>query len=241
MTEPIEAAQNALANMKLLYGDQHIFREVDPQAFRHVKHQYYAKTQTAFEQLGFQKLCDLEDVTVNQTLALKTYIRALLSGNRTVAVGLYHMPSSLWQKLMKVLGWFPKQSFFIDLETELADGAFLVTTTAKSSLVFEQDSRLMQQACDSDVSAQVLLQSHQRRLEEYCSKHQTSPLQIQTVEDLINTQHRLQYLKNNHREKVGYLTTTEVERIADGRFTQAVTDINSALEEIKATQKDQAN
>lgn len=238
MAKPTEVAQEALDSTKLAYSDRHIFRVVDPQAFRHVNHQYYAKAQTEFEQLGFQKLCDLEDVTFNKTSNFKTYICTLLSGDRSISAGLYHLPSSLWQKVLKIVGWSPKHSFFIDLETECADGTFLLTTTAKLAVVFQQDPRLIQQVCAPDASAQVLLQIHQQRVEAYCASHQTNPLKIEKIIDLLDFQHRLQELKNSYRKKVGFLTTTEVERIADGRFAQSVTDINSVLEESKATSKD---
>ncbi len=39
MTKPMEVAQEILDSMKLAYSDRHVFRVVDPQAFRHVNHQ----------------------------------------------------------------------------------------------------------------------------------------------------------------------------------------------------------
>ena len=124
-----ELAQKLLKTMQALYTDQHTFQHVDCKTFRHVDQKFYQHTQKMLEKLGFRQIADIEDVTVSQTkISHRTFIRVLLSSDRTIMGACYQFPLSWLVRLFQWIGLAPKGGKVIDLESELSDGSFLVTT-----------------------------------------------------------------------------------------------------------------
>ncbi|NET54188.1 MAG: hypothetical protein F6K09_37920, partial [Merismopedia sp. SIO2A8] len=55
---PHESAQEMLAFMEHLYGQQHVFEQVDRRNFPHLDQKFYQKTQQELRRLGFRHIAD---------------------------------------------------------------------------------------------------------------------------------------------------------------------------------------
>jgi hypothetical protein len=240
MTEPLESMQFLLQSMQSLYGEPHVFRQVDPKQFPWVKHKFYNQSQGQLEQLGFQKIADLEDVTVNQTNPQKsrTFIRAMVGDTGTVLAGIYHFPShvsSLMTRALLFLLRISRHSYIVDFETEFANGVFLVTSNTEMASAIQMDvPELQQHFFPKHTSVEDLYKSHRAMLNQIIKNSGAQPLSINTFEELEASQHRLQALKNGYRQSVGFLTAEDIDRTSAGRFDQAAEVMKQALEQTQA-------
>lgn len=239
MATPQESVQTLLQSMEKIYTSQHVFRQVDPQQFPGVNIKFYDQSQAQLEKLGFKKIADIEDVTINQTNPPKTrtFIRTMIGTSGTVAAGIYHIPShasSLLTKILLFVMRVKRNHFIIDLETEFTNGVFLLTSNAKMAAAIQMDiPEWHQYFSPEDTSLETLYQSHQLRITQIMERTGAQPLSMQTWEDMEAFQHRLQSLKNSYRQSVGFLTAEDIDHISDGKFDQAATTMKQALRQTK--------
>lgn len=241
MTNPKQAAQKLLQTFQTLYSHPHVYRQVNPIQFPRVNHKFYEFSQASLEKFGFQKLADIENVTVNSTLPeeCRTFIRVAISSNQTTIAGIYHIPSKKGSWLIRLILFLNRspKSYVIDLETEFSDGSFLVTSNAAGSAQIKHEiSNLHQQIFPANTAIEILYNAHQKALQDRIKPGSVEPLIVQAVRDVENFQHRLHILKSSYRQSIGFLNSEDIDNVANGQYKQAATSIKQELEKIKTVE-----
>jgi hypothetical protein len=232
MANEQDLAQQLLDTMRSLYQPQHTFQAVDAKTFRHLDLQFYHRTQKTFEQLGWQKIADIEDVTVTQVNPKgRTFIRVFLSGDRTLVGACYHFPLGWLVRLLQWVGLAPKGGKVIDLETELNDGSFVVTSNSLEMDTTADVPGVWRQQLPHYAGVDILLQRHRAKVQEL-SRQDIRPIQLNNYSEIEASQHRLQAIKSGYRAEVGYLTDEDIDRTAKDHQQQAAATLKQALQEI---------
>jgi hypothetical protein len=227
------SAEKLLQTMQSLYGQQHTFQQVDGKTFRNLDQAFYRQTQKLLEKLGFRLSADIEDVTVSQTNpAHRTFIRILLSGDRTTVGACYQFPLSWLVRLFQWLGLAPKGGT-IDFESELSNGSFLVTSNTLEKDTTADIPKVHRQQFPHNTSAAQLFTHHRGKLREL-GKQGIQPLKMNNYQDIEAAQHRLQAIKNNYRASVGFVTDEDIDQTATDRQRQAAETLKQAMRDVRS-------
>ncbi|HUO07503.1 MAG TPA: hypothetical protein VM008_04320 [Phycisphaerae bacterium] len=195
-------AQHLLDMNKALYsGERHEYRRAAPAEFPSADLAFYDETQTRLESQGFQFLGDIENMTLTRVFPhMRAFIRTLVSTDGTVVAGIYHarLPNG------EVRG--------IDLETELGDGSYVLTTrTDEKSREIPGIDRVI---CGRETPPEELLRRHQERVEQIQGVHGgILSTVVRTLEDALEFSHRVQQKKSKHRKDTGYLTVEDLKKV----------------------------
>ncbi|MBL1178694.1 hypothetical protein [Pantanalinema sp. GBBB05] len=228
-------AQKLLQTVQALYTDQHTFQQVDCNTFRHLDQKFYQQAQKNLEKLGFRHITDIEDVTVTQTNpAHHTFIRVLLSGDRTMVSACYHFPLSWLVRLLQWVGLAPKGGKVIDLESELSDGSFLVTANTLGLDTMADVPGIYRQQLPHNTSAEQLLTRHREKLREL-SQAGIQPVKVNNYEEIEAAQHRLQAIKSGYRASVGFVTDEDIDRTARTDQQQTAETLKQALRDLRSS------
>jgi hypothetical protein len=228
------SAERLLQTMQSLYEQQHVFQQVDCKTFRKLDQAFYRQSQKTLEKLGFRQIADIEDVTVSRTNpAHRTFIRVLLSGDRTTVGGCYQFPLSWLVRLFQRLGLAPKGGKAIDFESELSNGTFLVTTNTLEMDTTVDIPGVQRQQFPHNTSAENLLARHREKLREL-GKQRIQPLKMNSYQDIEAAQHRLQAIKNNYRASVGFVTDADIDQTATDRQRQAAETLKQAVRDVRS-------
>ncbi|UBF25567.1 hypothetical protein K9N68_28980 [Kovacikia minuta CCNUW1] len=229
------SAEKLLQTMQSLYGQQHTFQQVDCKTFRHLDQGFYRQSQKLLEKLGFRQIADIEDVTISQTNpAHRTFIRVLLSGDRTTVGACYQFPLSWLVRLFQWIGLAPKGGKVIDLESELSNGNFLITTNTLKMDTTADIPGIHRQQFPHNTSAEQLLNCHREKLREF-NKQKIQPLKMNNYQEIEAAQHRLQAIKNNYRASVGFVTDADIDQTAKPHQQQAAETLKQALRDMQST------
>ncbi|OJJ26353.1 hypothetical protein BI308_07005 [Roseofilum reptotaenium AO1-A] len=233
-TDVNQAAEELLDYHKKIYSQQHEFVQVDAQDFSHLDLKFYQQTQRQLERLGFEKLADMEDVTISKANRSqpRILIRVMLSRDRRTVAGIFHFPLPLLVKALQAIGLAPKGGKTIDLESEFEDGTFLTTSNTQG---FDNSSpfpKIERQQLPGTASISELVRAHRIRVRDL-NPH-TPALIIRNFDQAIAMQHRLESLKNSHKEAQGYLTREDIQRQAKKGQEAAAEVLGDALDDLKA-------
>lgn len=236
MSKEQELAQELLNTMQSIYVPQHTFQPVDAKTFRKVDQKYYQRTQTTLEKLGFHKIADIEDVTVTQVNpANRTFIRVFLNSDRTIVGACYHFPLSWLVRLFQWIGLAPRGGKVIDLETELSDGSFVVTSNSLEMDTTADVPGVHRQQFPHNTTAEILLQQHRTKLRAFIQQG-IQPLRQNNYAEIEAAQHRLQAIKSGYRTSVGFVTDEDIDRTANSHQKEAAEVLKKALQDIKQNQ-----
>ena len=212
---PRKAAQEIVADTMAVYSVRHDFAEVSAAAaeFKDLDHGFYARAKAEFEQAGFRYLVDMEDRTLTrQYPKMRTFVRLFLGDGGTISGAAFHgKVRGFWMRLLKFAGMLPARPLYFDLETEFADGTFLVTTNSFGA-GFSSFAGIEQQAFSQTTSLDAMTQAHRAAVEQRCSEG-TMPLRMYSVGEVWAMQHRLQDLKNAAKEALGYVDHEQIARV----------------------------
>ncbi|HBQ98235.1 MAG: site-2 protease family protein [Roseofilum sp. Belize BBD 4] len=233
---PNETAQELLDYQKKIYSQHHEFVRVDAGDFSHLDLKFYKQTQRQLERLGFEKLADMEDLTISKANRSQPHvlIRVMLSRDRRTVAGIFHFPLPLLVKALQAIGLAPKGGKTVDLESEFEDGTFLTTSNTKG---FDNSSpfpKIERQQLPGTASISELVRAHRIRVRDL-NPH-TPALIIRNFDQAIAMQHRLESLKNSHKEAQGYLTREDIQRQAKKGQEAAAEALGNALEDLKTRQ-----
>jgi hypothetical protein len=229
-----ELAQQLLQTMQGLYTQQHTFRQVNCKSFRQVDQGFYRRTQKTLEKLGFRQIADIEDVTVSKTNpAQRTFIRIFLSSDRTTVGACYHIPLSWLVRLLQWVGLAPKGGKAIDLESELSNGKFLVTTNTLEMDTTTDIPGIHRQQLPHNTPIDRLLSRHREQLRKLCVGG-VQPIKVSNYEEIEAAQHRLQAIKSSYRASVGFVTDGDIDRTARGHQQQAAEILKKTLRDMRS-------
>ncbi|MBW4473102.1 MAG: hypothetical protein KME45_22395 [Stenomitos rutilans HA7619-LM2] len=229
------SAEKLLQTMQSLYGQPHIFQQVDCKTFHNLNQAFYRQSQKALEKLGFRQIADIEDVTVSRTNpAHRTFIRVLLSGDRTTVGACYQFPLSWLVRLFQWFGLAPKGGKAIDFETELSNSSFLITSNTLEMDTTADIPNVQRQQLPHNTPIEPLLRRHREKLR-VLGKQGIQPLKMNSYQDIEAAQHRLQAIKNNYRASVGFVTDADIDQTATDRQQQAAETLKQAVRDVQTS------
>lgn len=139
--------------------------------------------------------------------------------------------------LVRLLQWFglaPRGGKVIDLESELSDGSFVVTSNTLEMDTTADIPGVHRQQFSHDTTAETLLSQHRTKLREL-SRQGIQPLKHTTYAEIEAAQHRLQAIKSGYRATAGFVLPEDIDRTANERQQEAAEILKSALQDIRQT------
>lgn len=208
---PKGVAQKIVADTKAVYSQQHEFAEVAASSFPDLDQSYYERMKEEFESFGFRYLVDTEDRTANrQYPRMRTFLRCFLGDGGAISGAAYHLKVRGGHlRFLQLIGVLPRQPYYIDLETELSDGTFVVTSNTFGGDLSSPVPGIGSNRYPQDVSLGVMLKSHRSQLASQAAAG-SAPRVMRSVTDLWAMQHRLQLLKNAHKAGLGYVDHEQI-------------------------------
>ena len=223
------AAQAVLDTMRALYSNPFTSVPAGEADFAHLNLPAYATARADFEARGFRFLGDLEILEVSNapgSIHARTMLRSLVSPDGgTLATYFQTRPRLsrvLWRLLIGLLNfrWIDSPRWavdaltareYIDLESELSDGRFVVTTNAASAGQMGVPPTIDSVFLPVGTAADVLLREHERRLRVRLEQGSApSVIALSTLEDVKQMQLRLQAQKNAYRASVQWVSRAEL-------------------------------
>ena len=225
-TDPAEAADDIVRMQKALYAEPHEFRTVSPSEIRGLDVGFYDRTQAFFQSQQFTLLGDIEDITATREFPkMRTFIRVMSGDGGVTQLAVYHLKMRGLYRLLQTFKVMPKNLKMIDLETEMSDGSFIVTANSQGSDTTGAVPRVARFQHPLETPAFDLLTLHRDQVEQAMRRDPTlQPVHVNTLEELIASQHRLQAIKNEHKASIGYMDAKEFRQIA-GRDNAAVREM----------------
>lgn len=229
-------ARSLFSSIKSVYAGDHDYVSVDPRAFDWMSLDYYSRMTPALEERGFLHLEDLEDLTLTRAFPLtRTFVRCFTGAEGTIVAGIYDLKPRGWYRLLQMAGAIPKDLRTIDLETELSDGGFVLSTTADRKLASidippEADAGYYPRGMPLD----DFLDDHTARVQ---AKLDANPgldlIRVHTAVECRAMQTRLQRLKNRFKKDRGYLTAGDIARAANDPDAPEIKKLSRAVEKEK--------
>lgn len=232
---PERAAADMMRQQKAIYGKQHEYVRVGPEAFKGLDLQYYDDTGAFLYSQGFTYLADLQDKTaVEEFRWAHSVIRTMLGNGGTVCAGFYHVRILGWFRVLQWVGVIARRMKSLDLETELSDGSFVVTS---NSLGLDTTGAVP--GIDRHLLAPLtpygeLLQAHRHRVgAALAGRPGVQAVVMRDLTDTIAMQHRIQAVKNAHKQNIGYLDAHELANITGRPLDAAGLAVAREIEAIK--------
>jgi hypothetical protein len=163
-----------------LNSTKHVYKAIDSSTFNNVSHDFYNKCQRDLERLGFDKICDIEDVTLRGLKFTRpTFIRIMGNPSLKINAGIYHSNTNF---LMKVMFFFKKFRFKIyEFNTHFSNDIILETTIASPSIQNIDIPSFIRQYCNT-ISIRELFEKHKKKQDEIILRNKG--IQIRYVDSL---------------------------------------------------------
>ncbi|HXR03132.1 MAG TPA: DUF3592 domain-containing protein [Verrucomicrobiae bacterium] len=220
-----EAVESLGESVKTLSLTQFEYVSVDARNFKHLDLAFYNNGQRRLEAAGYRFLDDQENVTLRRRSGIRTFIRILLSGDRTTMADFYHFIPKF---MLRILGAKPAK--VLDLETWFSDGCFVCTSNAEMAGKLESPPTIDAQRLPAETTWDMLLETHQRRLGKYLMCHPgVSAVKLTGLADVRRAQDEQQRIKAEFRQRIG-LSRTELQRFA-GAPSRELDRLHNALTE----------
>jgi hypothetical protein len=235
---PIRKAQRAAAKRvmelnKAIYSSQpHEYRMVDPSEFPELDHDFYDRTRSWFEGQGFRFLGDRQNLTLSRIAPhSRTFTRVMVSAEGTICGEAHHM------KLKQVRG-FPAEVKTIDLETEFSDGTFITTSNAFVAARTLPVPGIEAERFSAETSPDELLRIHRERLARAVeARPYLTASKLQTMEDVIWFQRRMQAVKAKHKQSIGYASVESIEKAAGRPLGEPERHFAAELEKLNESER----
>jgi hypothetical protein len=188
---------------KAIYGcEPYEYRMVQPSEFPELDCEFYDRARSWFETRGFRFLGDRENVTLSRIVpSSRTFIRTMVSADGTIVGCACHV------KLQNARG-FRTEARVIELETELSDGTFVSTSNAWAATRNRPVPGIEAERFPEETPADELLRIHGERLASIVeSRSHLVDTQLQTIDDVIRFQRRMQAVAAKHMRSLGHMTT----------------------------------
>lgn len=211
----VKRAKKIYDEMQRVFQPRHTVRKAELTSFKHLDHAFYEETQRALEGQGFRQIADIENTTLSEVYpANRTVLRAFLHRDGPVSAACYNMRFTGWMRFVTWILRLPRDIRVVEFETEFDDGAFICTTNAVENHLDAEDG-VTQLKVDSETPIAVLLQLHLNLVDRHLTEHpDVLPVRLQSYDDILASQDRLQALKSAYRLRIGYLTEKELARMS---------------------------
>ena len=207
MEPAAQAAHAILATIEASYQPTHDYVRVEAQRFRHLDLHFYERTMRLLSAKGFQLVADVEDRTISNAprgVLMRVLLRTMLSRDGTVMAALYHprVKALRLRMLLWVLRRLPKP--VVDMETEFADGSFVVTSNAAGAAAIGMPALISARYLPAGTSVHEVHQVHQARMTEHLAARPGLTARVlRTHEEMVASQNRMNAIKAAYRTEVG--------------------------------------
>jgi len=218
-----EMAETVANQLEPLCEPQHEYARVDARQCRHLDLAFYDQSQHRLTLLGFAFLQDEENLTLRRrSIALRTFLRVLLSRDGVTMAALYHFKPS-W--MLRLLG--AKEAKVLDLETQCSNGAFVCTSNAHAAGALNNPPEVDALFLPAGTPVEAVLEAHNQRLARFLVSHPgVQPVRQNGIEDVHRAQDLLQQIKAAHRKRTG-LSKEEWQRLAGTRDAQTIDTLHA--------------
>jgi len=207
-------AQKILEDTKKLYVETHCYRQVEAREFSHLDLNFYDRTMHEIQMRGFRHVGDVENLTVKEGgMDPRAFLRLGLSLDGTIQSAVYQIKPRIWWRIILWLSR-TKLSKAIDFETEFADGSFVMTSNAKLAGLLDSPPLIFAEFHPEEASVEPLYERHRIRVREHIDVRNTQPVKLFSLHDLLESQHRMEKIKSEFRERIGWLKKSEWDRLA---------------------------
>jgi hypothetical protein len=212
------AAHRIVDHLQAIYQPTHQYVPADSAAFGHLDLQWYDRTSSAFEALGFRRFGDIEDKTISNapnTVLRPTFLRTMVSRDGTVTAALYD--PRLRGVVLRVLLWMLRKlpGKVVDFETECSDGSFVATSNAMGASHITLPPMFNVGWLPMHTAPTAVYAAHTARLAAHlASRPGITPLVIDSVDAMMRSQDRQNALKAAFRGEIPGLTASELEALS---------------------------
>jgi len=226
--DPVKATEK-------LYAGPHEFRGAAPQEFPHLDLAFYDETQAWMEGHGFRVLGDVEDVTASSAYPnMRTFLRVMVSNDGTVPAACYHVNLRGWMRVLQWVGVLPRVLKVLDFETEFNDGTFLTTSNSKGLDMMSEVPGHRKVQYPQATSFEEMLEVHRSILAQWTRADPSyQPLRMSSLDDVMASQKRSQQITSEFRQKSGYVSEEEMQRMAGGAMTLPAQQLLREFEKVR--------
>ncbi len=240
--EPEEkAAKEIIEIIEANYKPEHEYIAVDEKNYRHLDLRYYRSIQKDLEKEGFRYIEDIENITLRNSpgnVFLPVMIRTMISSDGAISAGIYHPKAKLW---LRVVLFLTRKSLgkVVDLETEMNDGVFLVTSNAESASAMDSPPLIKAKYFSKNTPLSILLSYHRNSMKEYIREHSSaSYTRLEAIEDIRKSQNRMNAIKAAFRGEIGGIGKDELLKIG-GAGRKMIEDVYVEIEKYKSQRQSQ--
>ena len=190
-------ARRVLEDNEALFGGTHSYVEVDARRFRWLDREFYDDLQKLLEREGFTRVADIENVTLTAQMPhMRTFLRCMLDHDGSVMAGFYHVVLRGWQRVFQWIGLIPRRIQTLDLETELADGTWVVTSNIEGLDTTQDQPEVIWQRLPQDTPYPEVLRAHREQVARVLAETGLEPRRHADLADMLAAADRLQALRN---------------------------------------------
>jgi hypothetical protein len=188
---------------------------------------WYSRSAQTLGTLGYRPLGELVDVEHNGTHpTAKTFVRVLVSPDGETTAGLWHY----WDSNPALQRTLLNNLRVLDLETELSDGTFVITSNMPHQADFDMGPAIERQIIETN-DLRALVDAHSSHLRIHCSKYPgTRALRQSTLADAIGAQERQHQAKAKYRREMEIpFTEDELNNVTDNKMQRPVRAVSDEL------------
>ena len=190
-------AHRALDDHGALFQGTHEYVPVQPSAFARLDEGFYDAVRNELTREGFTFLGDVENVTASaQMPKMRTFIRAMSGDYGAIIAGCYHVVLRGWQAPLQWLGAVPRRLQVLDLETELSDGTWVVTSNTLNLDTTPEQPEVAMLRLPLQTPRDELLRTHRERLLAALAERDVQVERAFTLDEALAAVDRLQALRN---------------------------------------------
>jgi hypothetical protein len=228
-------AAKILANIEAMYVANHDYQEVNASEFQHLNLAFYDSVRAELQAEGYLHLADVEDRTITSApggIFKRIMIRSMLSPDRTIMASAYDPRIKFgWWLVLSILRKAPAPA--LDLETELSDGSFIVTSNAESAAAMTSPPFVLSEFFEKKTPASALLRRHSERIQAYMAVTGAKPKTVANHDQLIAAQNRMNAIKSAHRNELGGISAKELERLSP-RWSDTSKRVHEKIVELRS-------
>jgi hypothetical protein len=199
------AALQILNVVRTMNRTQHVYREVDSSGFKNVSHRFYTNAQKTMEKLGFQKIADIEDVTMRAiTHTSPTFIRLMGNPVLKINAAIFEVSTDFF---MRIRSFFRKFKLRIyEFQTHFSND-FVLETTIASPTIHNIKIDSIRYQYGGNCSIEELYRMHKiKQIEIHNKFMEPGYYYTDSLDSFIKNEHRTLELKKAAYEKKGWVS-----------------------------------
>lgn len=190
-------AKRVLADHQALFSGTHEYVAASPGTFSWLDLDFYDEVQNVLHAGGFEVEGDVENISLTRQMPrLRTFIRVMSGDQGSIIAGFYHLVLRRWQAPLQWIGVIPRRLQTLDLETELSDGTWVVTSNTRDIDTTPLQGGVHMLRLPSRTPWPEVLRTHRERLGVVLTATGLEPRRCYGLGEILAAVDRLQRLRN---------------------------------------------